>query len=109
MAEAANKQVDAPKGAAVAAERRLQLGEVLDWLVGDGLVSADAAGELKKERRYYRGVQHPLITIAEQKWRQAAPPGKPLTLEVLAEWLAKRVGLSYLHIDPLKIDFAAVT
>ena len=109
MAQAVNTPANAAKGGSVAAERRLQLGEVLDWLVEDGLVGAEAAAELKKERRYYRGGQHPLATIAEQKWRQAAPPGKPLTLEALSEWLAKRVGLGYLHIDPLKIDFAAVT
>src|SRR6266850_1077121 len=35
--------------------------------------------------------------------------GKFLQLETLSEWLAKRVGMEYLHIDPLKIDFAAVT
>ena len=32
-----------------------------------------------------------------------------LGLEPLTEWLAKRVGMEYLHIDPLKIDFAGVT
>jgi general secretion pathway protein E len=99
--------VNSLKGAV--GERRLALGEVLDWLVEDKLVPAQAAEDLKKERRYYRGGQHPLVTIADQKWRQAAPPGKVLTLEVLTEWLARRVGLDYLHIDPLKIDFSAVT
>jgi general secretion pathway protein E len=100
--------VNTPKSD-VGGERRLTLGEVLDWLVEDQLLAAGAAEELKKERRYYRGGQHPLVTVAEQKWRQAVAPGKVMTLEVLAEWLAKRVGLGYLHIDPLKIDFAAVT
>jgi general secretion pathway protein E len=99
--------VNTPKGAV--GDRRLALGEVLDWLVEDRLVAAAAAEELRKERRYYRGGQHPLVTVAEQKWRQAGAAAKPLTLEVLSEWLAKRVGLEYLHIDPLKIDFAAVT
>ena len=28
---------------------------------------------------------------------------------MLAEWLAKRFGMEYLRIDPLKIDFAGVT
>ncbi|HUQ73118.1 MAG TPA: GspE/PulE family protein, partial [Burkholderiales bacterium] len=93
--------------------RRLTLNEVVDWLVEDKLVAADAAEELKKERRYYRGAQHPLAILAEQKWRQASPAGnaqgKVLTIELLTEWMAKRVGLEYFHIDPLKIDFAAVT
>jgi general secretion pathway protein E len=89
-----------------AKDARLSLAEVLDWLAGDGLASAEAVEALKKERRYYRGNVHPLCVVAEQKWRKGAAL---LTLEYLAEWLARRVGLEYLHIDPLKIDFAAVT
>jgi general secretion pathway protein E len=87
-------------------ERRLALAEVLGWMVEDGLVEAQAAEEFKKERRYYRGNQHPLAIVAEQKWKKG---GAALTLDYLSEWLARRVGLDYLHIDPLKIDFAAVT
>jgi general secretion pathway protein E len=89
-----------------AGERRLALAEVLDWMVADGLAGAEAAEQLKKERRYYRGNLHPLAIVAEQKWRKG---NAPLTLDALSEWLAKRAGLEYLHIDPLKIDFAAVT
>src|SRR5687767_14101972 len=89
-----------------AKDARLSLAEVLDWLAGDGLASAEAVDALKKERRYYRGNVHPLCVVAEQKWRKGAAL---LTLEYLAEWLARRVGLEYLHIDPLKIDFSAVT
>jgi general secretion pathway protein E len=89
---------------------RLQLAEVLDWLTQDGMIDPGAAAQLKKERRYYRGTMHPLAVVAEQNWkRKNAPGAQPLTLDVLAEWLAKRVGLEYLHIDPLKIDFAGVT
>jgi general secretion pathway protein E len=87
-------------------ERRLALAEVLDWMVQDGLASAQAAEQLKKDRRHYRGDLHPLAIVAEQNWKKGAVL---LTLDSLAEWLAKRVGLDYQHIDPLKIDFAAVT
>ena len=54
---------------------------------------------------------HPLVIVADQKWRKpnAAGSTSPLTLEALTEWLAKRVGMEYLHIDPLKIDFTGVT
>src|SRR5258706_1477383 len=64
---------------------------------------------MKKERGYYRGGLHRLRTIADQKWKQLAPPQKAIGIESLTEWLAKRVGMEYLHIDPLKIDFSAVT
>jgi general secretion pathway protein E len=92
-----------------AGEHRLTLTEVLDWLVEDGMVDPGAVAQLKKERRYYRGTQHPLVSVAEQKWKSLAAPQRALTLEVLAEWLARRVDMPYLHIDPLKIDFSAVT
>jgi len=90
-------------------EGRLTLAEVLDWLAEDGLVDAAAAEKLKKERRYYRGASHPLVVIADQHWKNARPPHRPLALEPLTEWLARRSGVEYRHIDPLKVDFSAVT
>jgi len=87
-------------------DHRLTLAEVLDWMVEDKIVDADTAARLKKERRYYRGTMHPLVIAADQKWKRGVAL---LTLDALTEWLAKRVGMEYLHIDPLKIDFAAVT
>src|SRR5712691_2390666 len=89
-----------------AKEGRLMLGDVLDWLVEDGMAAADMADQVKKERRYYKGTLHPLSVVADQKWKQG---NKLLTLDFLSEWLAKRVGMEYLHIDPLKIDFTGVT
>jgi general secretion pathway protein E len=92
-----------------AAERRLTIAELLDWLVEDKMVSVEDADKMKKERRYYRGAQHPLSIIADQKWKNLQPPNKPLALESLTEWMARRVGMEYRHIDPLKIDFGGVT
>jgi general secretion pathway protein E len=88
------------------ADGRLTLAEILDWLLEDKLADPEAAEKLRKERRYYRGTMHPLVIVADQKWKKGS---SLLTLDALAEWLAKRVGMEYLHIDPLKIDFAAVT
>src|SRR3954462_2280802 len=89
-------------------EHGLTLVELLDWLVEDNLVASEPAEVLKKERRYYRGAGHPLVIIADQKWKSLQAPHRILSLESLTEWLAKRVGLEYMHIDPLKIDFSAV-
>ncbi len=89
-------------------EHRLALSEVLDWLVADGLVERELSDALKAERRLHGGKTHPLIVIADQKWRSAKPPARLLGLETLTEWLAGRTGLDYLHIDPLKIDFTGV-
>ena len=90
-------------------EGRLALAEVLDWLVEDRMVAAEEAERLKKERRYYRGANHPLAVVADQQWKSALPPHRLLALEPLTEWLAKRSGMEYRHIDPLKVDFSAVT
>src|SRR5574343_518637 len=89
-------------------EHRLALTEVLDWMIEDGLVDREAAEALRVERRLHGGKTHPLIVIADQKWRRAQPPAVLLSLEMLTEWLAGRTGLDYQHIDPLKIDFTGV-
>ena len=94
------------KAPGAVADARLTLAEILDWLLEDKLADPEAAEKLRKERRYYRGTMHPLVIVADQKWKKGS---SLLTLDALAEWLAKRVGMEYLHIDPLKIDFAAVT
>ena len=89
-------------------EHRLTISEVLDLMMDDGLVDREIGEALKIERRLHGAKIHPLIVVAEQKWRSLKPPGKLLTLEVLTEWLAGQTGLDYLHIDPLKIDFTGV-
>ncbi len=90
-------------------EHKLQLSEVLNMLVSDGLLTRTEADALIAERRLHRQDQHPLLLVAGKSFRSAQPPHKTLTLEALTEWLAQRVGLEYLHIDPLKIDFSSVT
>ena len=91
------------------AEQSLQLQEVIEALAGDGLVGHTDAELLLKERRYYRGHEHPLVIVADQKWKSAKSPHRTLDLEALTQWLADKAGLEYFHIDPLKIDFSAVT
>ena len=90
-------------------EHRLALAEVVDALVADGLVAPDIADKFKQERRYFRGDIHPLVVIADQKWKPAKPPHRILDLDTLTQWLAQHCGLDYFHIDPLKINFSAVT
>ena len=105
----ASTSASATSAKATVAEHRLTLGELVKLLVEDGMVDAVVADGLVKERRYHRGDVHPLVVIADQNWKSLVPPHKPLILETLTEWLAAKVGLDYLHIDPLKIDFSAVT
>jgi general secretion pathway protein E len=98
-----------PQTAQRTTDRRLELAQVLADLVSDNLVPKDLAEQLGKDRRFARGDVHPLVVIADQKWKDPRQPRKLLNLEALTQWLAEKSGLPYLHIDPFKIDFAAVT
>jgi general secretion pathway protein E len=91
------------------ADHRLELAAVLAELAADGLISKENADQLARDRRGARGDVHPLVVVADQKWKDPRNPRKTLNLEMLTQWLAERSGLPYLHIDPFKIDFAAVT
>ena len=90
-------------------EHRLTVAEVLGFLVADGLVDKPDADALIAESRLKRLVAHPLTIVAEQKWKSRRAPHRPLTMDDLGEWFAAKVGMEYYHIDPLKIDFTAVT
>jgi general secretion pathway protein E len=90
-------------------DHRLALSEVLQALVAEGLVPKPEADKLVAGRRLRGADHHPLLVIADQKWRSVKPPQKLLSLEWLTEWLARQTGMEYFHIDPLKINFAAVT
>ncbi len=97
------------KAANAVHEHRLTLAEVLGYLVADDIVPMADADLLIAEQRLKRQEMHPLVVVSEQKWKSLKPPYRALSLEELAEWLARKVGLEYFHIDPLKIDFTAVT
>jgi len=101
---AANEQ-SAP--APHAQDRRLRLEDILKLMVADGLVAAADAEKLSRSRS--ARADHPLEFIALQKWKAAPPPHVTLTLDWLVEWLAGKLGVPYLHIDPLKIDLTGVT
>jgi general secretion pathway protein E len=90
-------------------DRPLNLEGLLEDLVAEGLVSKQAADALVSNRKFAKTRVHPLVVIADQKWKDPREPKKNLHLEALTAWLAAKSGLPYLHIDPFKIDFAAVT
>ena len=93
--------------AQIAQDRRLRLEDILKLMVADGLVPANEADKLARSRDA-RG-EHPLEFIASKRWKAANPPHTLLTLDWIVEWLAGKLGVPYLHIDPLKIDLTAVT
>jgi general secretion pathway protein E len=113
QADAQKQSPPPPAGPAKAQklpDKKLALDQLLADLVADKLVTQEAAEKLIALRRNLRSSAiHPLMLLADQKWKDPRNPKKLLSLEVLTEWLAGKVGLPYLHIDPFKIDFAAVT
>src|SRR6266550_4516639 len=88
-------------------DRRLRIEDVLKLMVADGLVSAAAAEKLASSRTMR--FDHPLEAIADQKWKSLLPPHKQMSLDWLVEWLAGKLDVPHMHIDPLKIDLGAVT
>ncbi|MGL5001788.1 MAG: GspE/PulE family protein [Casimicrobium sp.] len=97
-----------PPATKTGADRPLTLDLVLREMEKDGLVEASAIEALRSTAKF-RSYDHPLTLIADQKWRSAKPPMRVLTLEGLTEWLAKRLDVEYFHIDPLRVDFSAVS
>ncbi|MDP2827692.1 MAG: GspE/PulE family protein [Sulfuricellaceae bacterium] len=90
-------------------EHKLTLGEILAELVADGIVPQADADKLNVPIRNAGTIKlHPLVIIASQKWKSLQAPNKVLTLEDLTQWLARKVGLPFLHIDPLKVEVAVV-
>ncbi|NOU24381.1 MAG: type II/IV secretion system protein [Methylotenera sp.] len=86
---------------------RLTLGDTLRMLVSDGIVDKAHAEKLYKDRKLDSSNLHPLVVVGEQKWKSLKAAQKPITVEMLSNWLAERSGLDFYHIDPLKLDFGS--
>jgi general secretion pathway protein E len=84
---------------------------LLDWLRADGLISREEARHTEKRFTGADSRQHPLVRLGAAGLTRAADPGKGRALDVesLTEWLAQRLNLPYLRIDPLKVDVGRVT
>jgi general secretion pathway protein E len=95
--------------AAQQGDRPLSLVQVVNDLIADKVIDRSTGEQYLENRRAFSSKEHPLIMIAGQKWKDARDPRKTLHLEPLTQWLANRCHMEYVHIDPFKVDFAAVT
>ena len=95
-----------------AAPKKLDLQQLFSWLLADKLIGRDEARVLYNQAqgvlRNSPAATHPLTAIAQCKLRSAETPSRLLTLDVLTQWLARRVQLPFFRIDPLKVDFTRV-
>jgi general secretion pathway protein E len=108
--DAPGKDAPATETVSLGLHRKLDLDTVLAVLRQDGVLSEADAMKARADGRSARGKMelHPIALIANQKLTNLRD-GKPLSLEVLTQWLADHAKLPYLKIDPMKIDAAAVT
>ena len=81
---------------------------LLRWLEDDGCIGAGEATLLGQRLSAGTSAQHPLLRLAASGLH-SLHAGEVLDLEGLTRWLAGRVSLPYLRIDPLKVDVARVT
>jgi general secretion pathway protein E len=86
---------------------RLDWRLLLGWLAEDGLVSAEDAARLEQRFGGGQSSQHALVRLGSAGLTRA-DNGQPLGTDALTEWLARRCGLGYLRIDPLRADVGRV-
>jgi general secretion pathway protein E len=80
---------------------------LVEWLHADGVIAQEEATRTIARCAQAESVQHPLVRLASVSMRRAVD-NKPLDIELLTQWLAARVGMDYLRIDPLKVDVSKV-
>ena len=89
---------------------KLTLDWVLAELVKARLILPEFIKQITIPKREKTGeLPHPLVIVGAQEWSDPRAPGRKLTVEVLTQWLAHRVRLPYLRIDPLTLDVARMT
>ncbi len=83
---------------------------LLRWMRKDGIVGEEVARATEKRFHGTDSRQHPLVRIAGLGLVREKEPGKGRVLDVesLTEWLAERLKMPYLRIDPLKVDVGRV-
>ena len=84
---------------------RLDWHQLLGWLRADGAVGEGDAQRVVKRFGAGASSLHALVRLGGAGLQR---DGRPLDTEALTEWLALRVKLPYLRIDPLKVDVGRV-
>jgi general secretion pathway protein E len=80
---------------------------LVQWLQRDGVISEEEATRTTARCSMAESAQHPLVRLASVSMRRALDQ-KVLDIELLVQWLAKRSGMDYLRIDPLKVEVGKV-
>ena len=86
---------------------RLEWRAMLGWLREDGWIGADDVDAVVKRFGGADSSQHPLVRLGSAGLKRAGTQTM-LDTEALTQWLAQRFNLTYLRIDPLKVDVGRV-
>ena len=91
-------------------DRYLDLGSILNDLLQDGLIDHEVLNQVTgASRTPEQAKMHPLSFIASLSLQDQRHGNQLLSVPVLCQWFSSRAKLPLYHIDPLKIDAAAVT
>lgn len=91
-------------------QRKLQLKDLVAALAADAMIAVRDAESILKDGSVRTPLElHPCVLLANKLIKNVQAPHKPLSVEDLMQWLARKTGLTYTRIDPLQIDVAAVT
>ena len=80
---------------------------LLGWLRDDKLISAEDGERVTQRFGAGASSQHALVRLGGAGLLCAGTP-QALDTEALTEWLARRIAMPYLRIDPLKADVGRV-
>ncbi|WP_199135133.1 GspE/PulE family protein [Delftia sp. ASV31] len=80
---------------------------LVQWLLADGVITAEEAQRTVARCSQAESTQHPLVRLANVGMARAGD-GRALDIEELTQYLATRSGLAYLRIDPLRVDAGRV-
>ncbi|WP_028605692.1 GspE/PulE family protein [Ottowia thiooxydans] len=85
----------------------VQWRHLVEWMQEDGVITAAVAEQTIARCSQAESAQPALVRLAAVGIESAAD-GRPLEVEQLTQYLARRAGLEYLRIDPLKVDAGKV-
>jgi general secretion pathway protein E len=85
----------------------LEWRRLVQWLLADGVITAEEAQRTVARCSQAESAQHPLLRLANVGVARASD-GRTLDIEELTQYLATRSGLAYLRIDPLRVDVGRV-
>ena len=86
----------------------VQWRQLVDWMRHDGVITAKEADRTIARCAQAESAQPALVRLAAVGVERAVD-GRPMDVEELTQYLARRAGLDYLRIDPLKVDAGKVS